>query len=230
MKLVEKFISINGEGPRAGEPAVFIRFKGCNLRCSYCDTRWACEEDCPYEEQSPSEIYEYIRSTGITNVTITGGEPLLQPEMLELLSILVKKDSTGSGKNICSDGDNRVEIETNGSIDLKPFTGEHRPVFTMDYKLPLSGCEDMMLPSNFELLYPTDTVKFVCAGEEDLDRAAELIRQYSLTEKCFVYFSPVFEKIKPSDIVDFMIRHRLNDVRLQLQMHKIIWHPQQRGV
>ena len=85
MKVVEKFTSINGEGTRAGELAVFIRFKGCNLRCSYCDTMWANEPECPYKEETPEEILNYVLGTGIHNVTLTGGEPLLQKDIRDLI-------------------------------------------------------------------------------------------------------------------------------------------------
>ena len=89
MKVVEKFTSINGEGTRAGELAVFIRFKGCNLRCSYCDTMWANEPECPYKEETPEEILNYVLGTGIHNVTLTGGEPLMQKDALvELINLL----------------------------------------------------------------------------------------------------------------------------------------------
>ena len=90
MKVVEKFTSINGEGTRAGELAVFIRFKGCNLRCSYCDTMWANEPDCQYKEETPEEILNYVLETGIRNVTLTGGEPLLQKDIRELINLLYK--------------------------------------------------------------------------------------------------------------------------------------------
>ena len=135
MRVAEKFISINGEGTRAGELAVFVRFTSCNLRCSYCDTMWANEPGCPYEEMSPEQICDYVRSTGIKNVTLTGGEPLLQKDMGELIGLLIK--------NCCV----RVEIETNGAVDLRPFAElpEGRPLFTMDYKLPSSGYEDRMI-------------------------------------------------------------------------------------
>ena len=92
MKVVEKFVSINGEGTRAGELAAFIRFKGCNLRCTYCDTMWANEAGCDFTEMTPAEIHAYIRETGVKNVTLTGGEPLLQPEMPELLRELMADD------------------------------------------------------------------------------------------------------------------------------------------
>ena len=92
MKVVEKFTSINGEGTRAGELAVFIRFKGCNLRCSYCDTMWANTSECPYKEETPEEILNYVLGTGIHNVTLTGGEPLLQKDIRDLIHLLYKQD------------------------------------------------------------------------------------------------------------------------------------------
>lgn len=216
MKVVEKFTSINGEGIRAGELAVFIRFKGCNLKCSYCDTMWANEPACPYQEETPADIVNYVLATGIRNVTLTGGEPLLQKEIKELIHHLFKAGV-------------RVEIETNGSVSLTDFC-EERPVFTMDYKLPSSGCESQMILENMELLVSDDTVKFVTGSQEDLQKALEVIRTYDLTNRCHVYFSPVFGSIEPVQIVNFMLEHQLNDVRLQIQMHKIIWNPNERGV
>lgn len=218
MKVVEKFVSINGEGRRAGELAVFVRFRGCNLRCSYCDTMWANEKGCAYEEMLPEEIYQYIQSTGVRNVTLTGGEPLLQPDMRKLLSLLVEDEAL------------RVEVETNGAVDLTPFVAENRPSFTMDYKLPSSGCEEHMIHGNFELLTERDTVKFVAGSSADLCRAKEIVEQYQLCDKCAVYFSPVFGSMEPETIVNFMIQNNLNDIRLQIQMHKVIWDPNKRGV
>lgn len=218
MKVVEKFISLNGEGTKAGEAAVFIRFKGCNLHCSYCDTLWANEADCPFEELSPEEIFRFISSTGIQNVTLTGGEPLLAEDLDRLLALLL------------SDPFLRVEIETNGSVDLKPFCGANRPSFTMDYKLPSSGFESRMLLSNFDLLKAEDTVKFVAGDLNDLNRAEEIIKKYHLTEKCSVYLSPVFGKADLQEMADFIVSHKLNHVRMQIQMHKVIWDPSQRGV
>ena len=217
MKVVEKFVSINGEGTRAGELSVFIRFKGCNLSCSYCDTIWANDKDCPFVEMTQEEILDYIKSTGVKNVTLTGGEPLLQEGVDRLIELLV-------------DSDLRVEIETNGAVDLKPFVKAKRPVFTMDYKLPGSKCESRMLHSNFELLGEQDTVKFVSGSLEDLERAKSIIETYDLTNRCHVYLSPVFGSIEPVDMVDFMIKNNMNDVRLQIQLHKVIWDPNKRGV
>ncbi len=216
MQVVEKFLSINGEGWRAGETALFIRFRGCNLRCSYCDTMWANEADCPFEEESPRALADYALQTGIRNVTLTGGEPLLQKDIKELIRLLLEEGL-------------RVEIETNGAVSIEGFEGA-RPVFTMDYKLPSSGYESRMLVRNMAHLQKEDTVKFVSGSRQDLERALEIIRAYDLTERCHVYFSPVFGAIEPAEIVGFLLEHKLNDVRLQIQMHKVIWDPDKRGV
>ena len=224
MKVVEKFVSINGESSRAGELAVFIRFKGCNLRCNYCDTMWANLENCPFDEMTPQEIGNYVCSTGVKNVTLTGGEPLLQKDMHELIGLLI------------SDCGVRVEIETNGSVDLSTFTaieykgGKVRPVFTMDYKSKSSGYEEAMNLDNFSYLKAEDTVKFVVGSREDLDKAKEIINNHNLLGKCNLYLSPIFGEIQPSDMVDYMIENNLNGVRLQIQMHKVIWDPNMKGV
>lgn len=219
MRVAEKFISINGEGPRAGELSVFVRFSGCNLRCSYCDTLWANEKDCPVSEESPEALAETIKNTGIANATLTGGEPLLQErgQLLELFKRLEKEQI-------------RTEVETNGAVDIAPFCGEGRPAFTMDYKLPGSGCEEQMCLSNYGLLQPQDTVKFVCGSFGDLERARQVMETYRLTEICHVYLSPVFGRIDPAKMVEFMQEKKMNGVRLQLQLHKFIWDPDKRGV
>ena len=217
-QVVETFVSINGEGVRAGELAAFIRFRGCNLNCSYCDTRWANQPGAPFEEKSAEQLLEWVRKTGVKNVTLTGGEPLYREGIGDLTALLLQNG-------------NRVEIETNGSVLLEPFAkSSFRPVFTMDYKLPDSGMERYMNRKNFAVLNGDDTVKFVAGSKNDLRRALEIIRQYQLTERCHVYFSPVFGMIEPSDIVAFMTEHGLNGVRLQLQLHKFIWAPNKRGV
>jgi 7-carboxy-7-deazaguanine synthase len=225
MKLAESFISINGEGVRAGELALFLRFTGCNLSCSYCDTRWANEAGCRYEEKSVEELVGYVSSSGIKNVTLTGGEPMLQRELPDLVEGLLGLQGT------------RVEIETNRAVPidkvarLRSIEGTSgRLSFTMDYKLPSSGCEADMITDNFRLLRQEDTVKFVSGSRDDLERAADIISEYDLTKRCHVYISPVFGKIDPQVIVDFMKEKKMNDVRLQLQLHKLIWEPDRRGV
>lgn len=218
-KVVEIFSSINGEGPRAGQLAVFIRMQGCNLNCSYCDTRWANEPDARFHWTQTEEILDLLHTMDIRNVTITGGEPLLQENIMELLTALSREPQF------------RVEIETNGSVDLKPFAEiENPPAFTMDYKLPGSGAENEMLTENFALLTEKDTVKFVVRDYDDMCRARDVIRKQELTGRCHVFLSPVYGEIELEDIVNFMKTNRLNDVNLQLQIHKIIWDSEMRGV
>ena len=218
-QVVETFVSINGEGTRAGELAVFVRMKGCNLRCDYCDTMWANQADAESVSMTEEEIYQYVKKTGVRNVTLTGGEPLLQKNIKELLARLLQ------------DKELRVEIETNGSVDLTDFANmEPRPSFTMDYKLGASGMEEKMCHSNFLWLNKKDTVKFVAGSRKDLERAAQVIEKYQLQERVSVYFSPVFGAIEPEEMVNFLMEKKLNDVRIQLQLHKIIWGPEKRGV
>ena len=215
-KVAEHFISINGEGQRAGELALFVRFVGCNLGCSWCDTKWANSPTAPFTEMSAQDICDLAKNSSVKNVTLTGGEPLLQNEITALITALAKQGSS-------------VEIETNGSVPL-PAISDSSVTFTMDYKLPSSEMESRMCLGNFARLTPRDTVKFVCGSHADLERAAQIIAQYDLTNKCKVYLSPVFTMIDPKDIVEYMKQHSLNGVRLQLQLHKFIWDPNERGV
>lgn len=218
-KVVEIFESINGEGKKAGQLALFIRFQKCNLNCSYCDTKWANSDDSPYTLMNLEELYKKVVESGIKNVTITGGEPLLQ----ENIEIFLKK--------LAENPEINIEIETNGSINLKRV-GEikNAPSFTMDYKLPKSNMEKFMDLENFKYLKEKDTVKFVVSNIDDLERAREIIEKYSLVEKCAVYISPVFGKIELSSMVDFMKKYKMNGVNMQLQIHKIIWDPETKGV
>ena len=226
--VAEQFVSINGEGTKAGELAVFIRFKGCNLNCSYCDTQWANRQDTPAVEKTAAELVADVCRTGIDNVTMTGGEPLLQTELAGLI-----KELLSAGK--------AVEIETNGSVSLenvraqvKHLTQERQSMerlsMTMDYKLAGSGMETFMRLQNFSELQPQDTVKFVAGSIEDLEKTRQIIQEYGLIQKCHVYISPVFGAIEPADIVEYMKSHQMNGVRMQLQMHKFIWAPDERGV
>ncbi|MBQ5418201.1 MAG: putative 7-carboxy-7-deazaguanine synthase QueE [Oscillospiraceae bacterium] len=222
-RVAEKFLSINGEGLCAGKPAAFIRFTGCNLRCSYCDTRWANDHDCPYEILTVGDIVGYVRFTRAHCVTLTGGEPLLRVGISELCAALMREDGL------------RTEIETNGSVSIAELaelrkSGKGELSFTLDYKLPSSGMEKYMLTDNYRYLEKTDSVKFVCGSRDDLKRAAEIIAEYSLDKRCSTIFSPVFGRIEPKDIVDFMIENELMDSRFQLQIHKFVWAPEMRGV
>lgn len=218
-KVVEKFISINGEAKRAGELACFIRFAGCNLNCSYCDTKWANEKNAPYEIMSEEEIYNYIKQSKVNNVTLTGGEPLLQENIDRLIRLLSKDKALN------------IEIETNGAVNVEKFSqiGENVSL-TLDYKLPGSGMEKFMILDNYKFLTGKDTVKFVVSNKEDLDVTKKIINDYDLLNKVTVYISSAFGEIKPADIVEYMIENNMNQAKLQLQMHKYIWEPDRKGV
>ena len=216
--IAECFLSINGEGQRAGELAVFLRFPGCNLACSYCDTAWVNEPDCIAEPMETEEILSFVKRTGAKNVTVTGGEPLLQPGIEALLRVLTEEGF-------------HVEVETNGSVDLAPFQASAPGAcFTMDYKLPGSGMEAEMYPPNLALLRQEDTLKLVCGSREDLLRVKALLETGVTGGDARIYISPVFGQLSPEEIVEFMKREKWAGVRLQLQLHKFIWPPEQRGV
>ena len=193
------------------------------MRCQFChnpDT-WIMSKGTEYTaDELLNKAIKYRSYWGKEGgITVSGGEPLLQEEIGELLEAMAKEENL------------RVEIETNGSVPLQPFAEiPNGPSFTMDYKLPGSGMEKYMLPENFAVLRAQDTVKFVVKDYEDLCRARDVIREYDLTEKCHVYLSPVYGQIELENIVNFMKDNRLNDVNMQLQMHKIIWDSEMRGV
>ena len=214
MRVVEKFISINGEGLRSGELAVFIRFANCNLRCSYCDTKYSFINPI-YTEESIDELVKYVKSTGVKNVTLTGGEPLIQNEIKELM---IELSNIG----------NRIEIETNGSI--APYLEIPNVTFTLDYKLKGSGMEMYMDLTNYDLLRKNDVIKFVVSDYDDLEKTKEIIKKYDLINKANCLISPVWGRIEFEEIVNFLKDNKLNDVKMQLQIHKIIWDKDKRGV
>lgn len=218
-KVVETFVSINGEGAKSGALALFIRFQGCNLNCNYCDTEWANKDDAPYTEMTADEIIERVKMSNVKNVTLTGGEPLIQRD----IDILINR--------LTDETDCRIEIETNGTRSIKKWdVRSDKLCFTLDYKLPGSGVSSDTDTDNYNYLSTGDTVKFVCSDESDLDAARSIIDKYSLVCKCNVFLSPVFGRIEPAFMVDYMVKHKMNDVRLQLQLHKFIWDPEERGV
>ena len=216
MRVVEKFVSINGEGLRSGELAVFIRFANCNLRCSYCDTKYSFINPI-YTEESVDELVKYVKSTGVKNVTLTGGEPLIQNEIKELM---IELSNIG----------NRIEIETNGSINIAPYLNIPNVTFTLDYKLKGSGMEKYMDLTNYDLLRKNDVIKFVVSDYDDLEKTKEIIKKYDLINKANCLISPVWGRIEFEEIVNFLKDNKLNDVKMQLQIHKIIWAKDKRGV
>lgn len=212
MKVNEIFYSIEGEGIRAGIPCVFIRLYGCNLNCLYCDTRYSCEND-EYVEMTVPQIIEEVKKFDCPNITVTGGEPLIHEDIYELLKTL-------------SDNKYSVNIETNGTKE--PFEYMEGVFYTMDYKTNASGMSDKMNLGAFMALDGEDVIKFVVGSVEDLDQAVKFYYENGISAEVFV--SPVFGKIEPKDIAEYLKANSLSDWRLQLQLHKYIWEPQKRGV
>lgn len=219
--IVEKFLSVDGEGPSSGELATFIRFQGCNLRCSWCDTTYSWNKDSTSEVLTAKEIYNYINENRVTNVTLTGGEPLIQENIDELLELLNSDDNL------------KIHIETNGAVDIESFKKRHKRnniSYIVDFKLPSSNMTNKMNLNNLNIVEKSDVYKFVVGSNEDLQMAYEIIIKYHLTSKCLVYLSPVSGNIDMQEIVEFMKDKKLSKVRLQAQLHKIIWDKNARGV
>ncbi len=207
----EIFHSIQGEGGAIGTPTVFVRLTGCNLRCSYCDTEYAFYEGGKMSlEEVLSEIEKYETET----VEITGGEPLLQKEAFTLMETLADKNYS-------------VMLETSGSLPIKDV--DKRVKIIMDLKTPSSGMVEKNLYENIEFLKKSDEVKFVIGSREDYDWSKSKINEFDLTEKTNVIFSPVYGKIEPAKIAEWILSDKLK-VRFLLQMHKYIWEHDKRGV
>ncbi len=221
MKVVEIFNSIEGEGKRAGLPCTFIRLYGCNLKCSYCDSRYACEGG-DYTEMSIGEIVKQVKNFGCPNITLTGGEPLLHYETNELLRRLADLTRL-TGIHY------QINVETNGSITPGLVTSAPHDIFyTMDYKTKASGMSEHMNLYAISTLNENDVLKFVVGSEEDMEQALELTHQMKV--KAQIYLSPVFGQIEPVKLVEFVQKHELWNWKVQLQLHKFIWDPNERGV
>ncbi len=208
----EIYESIQGESSWAGWRCVFVRLTFCDLRCTYCDTEYAFYEG---KKQTLSAIIDEVLRFQSPLVEITGGEPLLQKNVLPLMTALCDMGKT-------------VLIETSGAHDISKIDPRvHR---IMDLKTPSSGECARNLWSNIEHLGERDEVKCVIGSREDYDWARAQVEKHALATRCRgVLFSPVFGKIEAREIVDWIVADKL-DVRFQLQMHKFVWPPLQRGV
>jgi 7-carboxy-7-deazaguanine synthase len=211
LRVTEIFASIQGETSYTGYPFAFVRLTGCNLRCRYCDTTYAYEggEEFPLEE-----VVNRVRSFGIPRIAVTGGEPLLQPRAFDLVRVLLDKGDA-------------VLVETNGTVPLAPL--DARAVKIMDVKCPGSGEERTMLWENFSHLSSRDEVKFVIASEEDYRYAKEVVSRYRRENRFHILFSPAFGFLPPEKLAGWMVGDGL-DARFQLQLHKLVWGPNERGV
>ena len=216
MLVNEIFPSIEGEGLWAGVPTTFIRLYGCNLHCSYCDTRYACDGGkSEFKHLSIDDILQVVEVFGNKHITLTGGEPLLQKHVYYLVKELIHHGY-------------HVNIETNGSQAVVLYTHYNDITVTMDYKSISSGENEMMLLSNLYALRSQDVLKFVVGNMEDLEDMHKVIEKYPL--QCHIFISPIFGQIDPKDIVDYMLQHNLQNCRLQLQLHKFIYPIDARGV
>lgn len=213
MKVVEIFKSIDGEGKRAGMPATFIRLAFCNLRCTYCDTSYAFDDNCA-RDMTVDEIVHKCIELDCPSITLTGGEPLIHRDVENLIAELDRNNLD-------------VNVETNGTIDPSYYHKLKNVWFTVDYKSPSSGCENAMNPEAFKKLRPQDVLKFVVGSDKDLESALNVIKKYEPAAQ--IYFSPVFG-YDAANIVDFLLANKLNKCKVQLQIHKYIYDPDARGV
>ncbi len=212
LKVNEIFYSIQGESSRAGCPSVFIRLSGCNLRCSYCDTRYAYEDG---KEMGIDQILEAVKDFDCHLVEITGGEPLLQEDTPTLISKLLDDGYT-------------VMLETNGSLDIGGIDG--RCIKIIDVKCPSSGEHEKNLFSNFEKMNKNDELKFVIETKEDYNYAKDQLLIYDfIIPPGNIHFSPVFEKLSSQTLSAWILEDNLN-VRMTPQLHKFIWPDKDRGV
>ena len=209
LKVHEIFASIQGESGYAGFPCGFLRLCGCNLACSWCDTTYALDS---FREMSVEAAAGELVGLGLPLVELTGGEPLLAPATPALAARLADTGLT-------------VLVETNGSLDISAL--DPRTIAIMDVKCPGSGMEGRNDYGNLDRLRPRDEVKFVLCGREDYQFAREVARRVPSGNT--VHFSPVAGALDPRHLAAWMVADRVR-ARLGLQLHKIIWSPEARGV
>jgi 7-carboxy-7-deazaguanine synthase len=226
LPMVEIFQTVEGEGTRAGFVTTFVRLYNCNLRCAWCDTKYSYAPAKPEYFATVEEIVEQVRAYGNHYICLTGGEPLMHGEKsLALIEALAAIPTVTD-----------IHIETNGAIHLQPFVAwrEHNPAaagkvrFVMDWKLPASGEMERMIPENLPLLAAQDELKFVIGDDRDFATACDVLDQYM--PKAQPLFSPVWETMPPARLVEQLLQSGRKNVKLNLQIHKVIWHPDARGV
>ena len=211
LKINEIYYSVQGESTHAGRPCIFIRLTYCNLRCSYCDTEYAFYDG---KGMEITYIMSEIKRWDCNLVEVTGGEPLFQDECIDLLNELVNSNY-------------EVMLETGGSLSISDVP--KKVVKIVDFKCPSSGMVKKNLWSIVDDLKTHDEVKFVIGNREDFDWAKDRITEYSMAKICTLLFSPTFGEIDPQQIVEWILAENL-PVRMQLQIHKMIWSPEEKGV
>ena len=211
LKINEIYYSVQGESTHSGCPCIFIRLTYCNLRCSYCDTEYAFYDG---KDMEITDIMSEIKRWDCNLVEVTGGEPLFQDECIDLLNELVNSNY-------------EVMLETGGSLSISDVP--KKVIKIVDFKCPSSGMVKKNLWSIVDDLQANDEVKFVIGNREDFDWAKDRITEYSMDKICTLLFSPTFGEINPQQIVEWILAENL-PVRMQLQMHKMIWSPEEKGV
>jgi len=211
LKINEIYYSVQGESTHSGCPCIFIRLTYCNLRCTYCDTEYAFYDG---KDMEITDIISEIKRWDCNLVEVTGGEPLFQDECIDLLNELVNSNY-------------EVMLETGGSLSISDVP--KKVVKIVDFKCPSSGMVKKNLWSIVDDLQAHDEVKFVIGNREDFDWAKDRITEYSMDKICTLLFSPTFGEINPQQIVEWILAENL-PVRMQLQMHKMIWSPEEKGV
>lgn len=204
LRITEIFLSLQGESTTTGLPTVFIRLTGCPLRCSYCDTAYAFTGG---EQKSLQEIVSEVRGYAVARVTVTGGEPLAQPECLALC------------KTLCDQGF-QVSIETSGALSIAEL--DPRVTKVMDFKTPSSGEQARNLYANLAHISPRDEIKFVISDRADYDWTKATIVEYKLIDSAHLLLSPNHAVLHPRELGEWILEDRL-PVRLQIQLHKYLW-------
>lgn len=204
LRVTETFISLQGEGVHAGWPCFFVRLTGCNLRCTYCDSTYAYSGGV---DMDSAEVLSLWRKSGVRLVQITGGEPLLQPAAITLM-----RDLLNAGADVI--------LETNGSVSLQNVP--QKIIKVVDRKTPGSGMEYAWLPENLQFMNFKDQIKCVLTSEADYLWARDWVCSCGLSFFVQVIFSPVWNRMAPQELANWILRDGLQ-VRLQLQLHKLLW-------
>lgn len=204
LRVTEIFLSLQGESTTQGLPTSFIRLTGCPLRCSYCDTAYAFTGG---QRMSIEQILSAVTGNGVPQVTVTGGEPLAQAGCPGLLTALC-------------DAGYQVSLETSGALPIEHL--DPRVTRVMDLKTPSSGESSRNHHANLTALGARDQIKFVIGDRADYDWAREQISQHQLAQRCELLMLPVFERLTPTQLADWILTDRL-PVRLQIQLHKAVW-------
>ncbi len=204
LKITEIFFSLQGESNTVGFPTVFVRLTGCPMRCTYCDTAYAFHGG---KKRALEDIISEVKSFNARHVTVTGGEPLAQPECHDLL------------RELCDAG-YKVSLETGGAMPIQDV--DERVYIVLDIKTPASNEEPNNRYENLDFIKQSDCLKFVICDRADYDWSKEFVESRKLNDKCEIFFSPSADELNPTELADWIVQDQI-DVRLQIQLHKLLW-------